>query len=515
MFSTRGQKKHDNTARALSSSRAHGLTKTLGIAVAVLSILGMSVTAKAASQRQDAASHSSFWPLGDKVEVESLKDYYVPFKSVNPGKKNGSIPARPKLLVEKGDAFLGVGNLSAGFEVPVIGAVWQPRLWAFLIYRTALQTYNNGTPTSERETEWAHRLDLFVNLQLTGTEKILLGIRALDDNRPNRFTRYTFDGRNEGFNKFFRANIETFFFEGDLGSLIPNLDNAGIKPIDIGFTIGRQPIAFQKGMLINDTVDAIGIVRNNLVFPYTSNLRISGMWAFNRLDRNDAARNANENMFGLFTAIDAHVSTFNLDLIYVNDSKGADGFYVGASAIQRIRSLDNLTTALRVNSSFALENEVGGNVIGNGTLISLELSKVPHGSDDLMYFNPFIGIGNFTQAGREAIVGGPLANLGILFASPSLSTYVSELNGFTKNVVGAALGYQAFFDHKRRNVILEVAGRHTYKKARGTGIDQLGFGVQVQQAIGRRIQLQFEAFYALNSGQQDGAGARAEFQVVY
>lgn len=514
MFWTRGQKKHDNAARAQSSLRC--LTQVFGVAaIAVLSIFAMSPSAQASSTRQDAASHSSFWPLGDKVEVEALKDYYVPFRSVKPGKKNGNIPARPKLLIEKGDAFLGVGNLSPGFEVPVLGAVWQPRLWAFLIYRTTLQTFNNGSPSSQRETEWAHRLDMFVNLQLTGTEKILLGIRTLDDNNPGKFTRYTFDGRRDGFNKSLNVNIETFFFEGDLGSFIPNLDNAGIKPIDYGFTIGRQPITFQKGMLINDTVDAIGIVRNNIVFPNTSNLRISGMWAFNRLDRNDGARDANEHMFGLFSAVDAHVGTYNLDLIYVNDNKGGDAFYVGASAVQRIRSLDNLTTAFRVNTSVALEDKIGGNVVGTGSLISLELSKVPHGSDDLMYFNPFISIGNFTQAGREEIVGGPLANLGILFASPSLSTYVSELNPFTNNVVGAALGYQAFFDHKRRNLILEIAGRHTYKKTSTTSIDQLGVGFQLQQAIGRRIQLQFEAFYTLNKNQQDGAGARAEFQVVY
>ncbi len=484
----------------------------LTVAVALCSVLGFTPEAAASSQKSEAESHSSFWPLGDKVPVEALKDYYVPFQTVNPGKKNGNIPARPKLLIEKGDAFLGTGKLDAGFEVPVIGAVWQPRLWTYLIFRSALQSFSNGSPTVERETEWANRLDVFVNLQLTGTEKLLLNLRTLDKNSPSEFTRYSFEGRKEGFNGNLNVRIESLFFEGDFGSLFPVLDNAGIKPIDYGFTIGRQSITFQEGMLINDTIDAFGIVRNNIPFPGTSNLRISAMWGWNRLNRNDTARDSNENLFGVFIAADTHVSTYNLDMIYVDDSRNGDGLYIGASAIQRIAALDNLSTALRINSSIALDREIPGNVIGDGTLISLELSKTPHGSDDIVYFNSFIGIGNYTQAGREPIVGGPLANMGILFASPSLSTHLSELNPFTDNVVGAVLGYQAFFDHKRRNLILEIAGRHDYDN---DGFDQLGFGFQLQQAVGRYIQLQFEAFYTLNEDRRDGSGARAEIQVIY
>jgi len=484
----------------------------LSVAVVLLFVLGLYPASASPSKKEEAKSYSSFWPLGDKVEVEVLKDYYVPFKTVNPGKKNGSIPARPKLLIEEGDAFLGVGNLNAGFEVPVIGAVWQPRLWSYLIFRSTVQSFNNGSPTSQRETEWANRLDLFVNLQLTGTEKILLGLRTLDRNNPRKFSRYTFDGASKGFNNNLTVRVESLFFEGDFGSLIPNLDNAGIKPIDYGFTVGRQSITFQEGMLINDTIDAVGIVRNNIVFPGTSNLRISAMWGWNRIDRNDGPRDSDENLFGLFIAADTFISTYNLDVIYINDSRDADGLYVGFSAIQRIVALDNLSTAFRINSSFALDQEIAGNVIGDGTLISLELSKTVARSDDILYFNSFVGIGNFTQAGREAIVGGPLANMGILFASPSLSTYVSELNPFTDNVVGGALGYQAFFDHKRRNLILEVAARHDYDN---DGFNQLGFGFQLQQAVGRYIQLQFEGFYTFNEDRQDGAGARAEIQVIY
>lgn len=467
--------------------------------------LGTVSTAKAADK--DNPWYGSLWPLGHKVEVEVLKEEYVPFKSL------GDIPARPGLLLELGDPFLDTGKLDAGFKVPIIGAVWQPRLWSYLINRTTVQTFDNGNPGRLRDTEIANRMDLYANLQLTGTERIFLGLRPFDNNQPSRFTRYTFDGSNEDFNNELNFDIETLFFEGDLGSLFPNLDQAGMKPVDFGFTVGRQPITFQEGIIINDTVDAVGLIRNNIVFPGTSNFRVAGMWGWDRLDRNDRSRGADTNMFGLFVAADAHVSTYNLDMIYVDDnSNDGDAFYVGASAIQRLRMLGGLSSAFRINSSFALDDEISGNVSGTGTLLSAEFSTTLKGSDDIAYFNPFIGINNFTQAGREAILGGPLASLGILFASPNLSTYGAEVSPFTDDVVGLAAGYQAFWDRHRRNLIFEVAGRHDTD---GNGFDQLGLGFQLQQAFGRHSQVQLESFYTFNEDRDNGSGARLELLVVY
>ncbi len=482
--------------------------------------------------------YSWFWPLGERVGVKHLKDKYVPFltergrtKSVKEvlaktssapkdsrkpygGSGNATLlPARPPLLLEIGDGFLDTGKLDAGFEVPYLGTIWQPRLWGYAISRTAFQTFKDGRSGNQRETELSTRMELFFNLQLTGTEKILLGLRTTDRNRPDRFSRYTFSGRDEGFNDEFSIGLETLFFEGDLGSLFPKFDLGGFKPIDYGFTVGRQPVVFQEGILINDTIDAVGIIRNNIPFPGTSNFRVSAMWGWNRLDRNDRATPSNEDMYGLFIAADTHVSTYNFDIIYVDDDLKRDGLYIGASAIQRLPAFGGLSTAFRINSSFALDTPVPGNVVGTGTLLSAELSKTVPGSDDIIYFNSFLGLGNFTQAGREAIVGGPLANTGILFASPNLSTYGAEINPFTDDdVIGGAIGYQAFWDNKRRNLILEIAGRHDLS---GNGFDSLGFGFQLQQAVGRHVQLQFEGFYVLNEGREDGLGARVEFQVIY
>jgi len=487
-------------------SRWFGALGGVAIASAVLAG-GATAASGEAGASGDKPWYDFFWPLGHRTEVVTLHEEYIPFKSV------GDIPYRPDLLLELGDPFLDTGNLYEGFEVPVLGAVWQPRLWTYFVNRTAVQTFDTNTVGRKRDSEIANRMDLYWNLQLTGTEKIFLGMRPFDNNEPRRFTRHSFSGADEGFDNELNTDVETLFFEGDLGSLIPRLDPAGVKPLDFGFTVGRQPITFQEGAIVNDTVDMIGFVRNNIVFPNTSNLRISGMWAWDRLDRNDDARGGEQNMFGLFGFADAHISSFNLDTIYVDDNlEDGDGFYLGFSAIQRIRGLGGISTAFRINNSVALDDEVGGNVIGDGTLVSAEFSKLVPGSEDIVYFNPFWGIGDYTQAGREPILGGPLASLGILFASPNLSTYGAEMVPFANDVVGFATGYQAFWDHNKRNLILEIAGR---KDTDGDGFDSLGIGFQLQQAIGQNFQLQPEAFYTFNDGQADGSGVRFELLVVY
>ncbi len=455
----------------------------------------------------------NFWPIGDKVGVKGLKDEYVEFRTEKTADPKKRLPSRPKLAIESGNGFLDTGKLHQGYEVPIIGAVWQPRLWAYGINRFTLQSFKSGRGP-QRETELANRLDLFFNLQLTGTEKILLGLRSFDNNRPRDFTRYTFAGADSGYNGEFNLGVETFFFEGDLGSLFPNLDKVGITPLDFGFTIGRQPLIFQEGILINDTIDAVGLIRNNIPFPGASNFRVSAIYGWNRVDRNDEARDADANLFGLFVAADTHTTTWNFDGIYIQDDGRGDGLYAGIAAIQRLQKWGGISTAFRVNASFALEDEIPGNVVGNGVLITSEISKTVPGSDDIVYFNAFLGLGNYTQAGREAIKGGPLANTGILFASPNLSTYGAEINPFIEDdTIGGAIGYQAFFDNKRRNIIFEIASRYDLS---GTGFDSLGFGVQLQQAIGRHIQLQLETFYVFNNeGREDGSGARLEVQVVY
>lgn len=439
------------------------------------------------------------YPLGETRDKTQFSEEHIQLKAPS---DTGN---RPPLIYEGGDLFLGTGNLYEGFETPW-GAVWQPQLWVFATVRSAVYTFDDGVTSPSAE--WGTRVDLYGNIQLTGTEKILIGFRPLDRNRLDRFTRVTFNDNRGGDQEEFNLDIRTLFFEGDFGSLFPGLDKAGIKKYDYGFTVGRQLLQYQEGILINDEVDVFGIVRNNIRLPGITNLRTSFVYGWNEIGRNNAINNNAAKFFGTFNSIDTHVSTFNLDVIYIPDEeKNGDGYYVGASAIQRI---GHFNTAFRINASIA---EEGNNAkVGDGVLLSSEISFTPHKSDDIVYLNTFVSSGNFTQAGREPVVGGPLGALGILFASPSLGNFGSELNSFADDVAGIALGYEAFWENHRRSLTLEVAGR---KDIGGDGFDDYAVGFEFRQRLTQRIQLQVDAHRSFQERRDDGYGTRVELQYQF
>ena len=438
----------------------------------------------------------------------------------------GDIPDRAPLLLELGNPFLETGELDSGFELPT-GAVWQPRLWVFGTFRTAVQAIDTGD--QDRVSEWVNRFDLFANLQLTGTEKAVLGLRPFDQNRPDRFAGYRFEttgDQNDGWNGGYPTEtsdinnlIRTAFFEGDFGSLFPGLDPVGTSLLDFGFTVGRQPIIVQDGILISDTLDAVGLVRNNIRMPNVSNLRISGLYAsdiFDEVTRTSGGvpqvDDDDLQLVGLFTEWDTPVSTINVDGVYVWDDtqSDGDGLYGGISAAQRFGPLN---TTFRVNASYAVDDQT--TLVRNGALVSAELSVTPPGTNDTFYVNPFFAYREYVQAARERIDGGgPLAALGILFASPNIGRYGSEISNRANDVAGAAVGYQWFWDDNRRNLAFEVAvrkelGLHRDADTFGS-TDQYAAGLQFQQAIGQRLLLQLESYYAYQKDQDNAYGGRAE-----
>ena len=135
------------------------------------------------------------------AETSALSDVPVPLQV-------DTVPARPRPIVEIGDTFLGAGNISSGINLPT-GAVWQPSFQAWGTFRTAVQTFDNTG--NDRVSEWANRLDLFGQLKLTPTERVLIGLRPLDD--EGRFTGYNFSpSQTKGGQSEFNAHVETLFF---------------------------------------------------------------------------------------------------------------------------------------------------------------------------------------------------------------------------------------------------------------------------------------------------------------
>lgn len=411
---------------------------------------------------------------------------------------------RPKPLLELGNAFLGTGNIEPGTVMPG-GAVWQPSLLVFGTYRTAVQAFNAG---GETQAEWVNRLDLLANLQLTGTERVLVGIRPLDEDES--FTSYQInddDGWNDGTN----IELDTLFFEGDLGELFANADADDFGSNDLGFSVGRQSLLYQGGMLINDNIDSVGITRNTLLPKGGSDFQATFIYGWNEIhrDNNIEEDDADVNMYGLFFAADYPTSTINVDFVYINDPDlETDGFYYGASTIQRI---GHYNTTFRVLGSSALDEE--SDAISDGTLLFAEVSWTPAWTDNIVYVNGFWGIDQFSSVARDPSVGGPLGRVGVLFAAVGMGRYGAPLSNRADDSVGAAVGYQMFLGDGFHEQLIFEAGVKQSTVNQGDSLAAIG--ARYQKALDQHWVLQLDTFGSLQESRDPGYGGRVELRYQF
>ena len=433
----------------------------------------------------------------DKARVNRRMLHEV-FPDAVTAPRTPNFPERPKRLHVAGDEFLSSGDLQKGVKIPT-GAVWQPNVFFFGEVRTAGQYFDSGDADGYMEA--VARLDLNLNVALTPTERLVVGFRPLDDGR--NFTGYQSEdtaSREEGFKEELDLEPETLFFAGDIGELIPALDPSDSAAWDIGFSVGRQPIRFQNGFLIDDNIDALGIVKNNLTPLGASNLRLTGLFAWNELDRS-GAEDRNAVLLGLFTAMDFPKTTVEFDVAAVvsdiemastsNDvgevetsRSGGESLHAGIGFIQRI-GLWN--TSFRVNASVADEDSES---VGDGVLLFTDASyTLPH-SEDLVYATAFAAFDDYTAAARRPTAQGPLAPAGILFEGTGIGSVGSALSNLSQDVAGGAIGWQTFSADRRSNVTLEIGGR--------IGLDEIiadaiGLGLRWQKALGQRWILRADA----------------------
>lgn len=423
------------------------------------------------------------------------------------------LPGRPPLLVEWNELFLGKGFLAQGIETRT-GAVWRPAFWVFGESRTAIQYFDRVEST----TEWANRLDLFGQVNLTGTERILVGLRPLDEEHSGvrRFSGYDF-GRGDSLDGL-NTKFQTLFFEGDFGELFPRLDPYDTRMLDYGFSVGRMPLLAQQGLLINeDMIDAATVTRNTLHGHGNLNLRMTGVYAWRGINRNSPTGRLNDfdpasRMVALLTESDFAQRTVNLDATYVYGSEEFGNLFAfGASSIRRYHGYHNTyNTSLHFLAS--IPEGQATEFADQGELLFAQTSWTPHHTEDIVYMNAFWAIDQFTSPARGPLMGGPLGQTGILFGGVALGRFGAPLATRTNNLAGASLGYQMFFDHTRQQLIWEVGGA---KETKGVDRGALGTALRYQKAIGQHSILVVDGFVSKHEGRRVSQGMRTEWRVKF
>jgi|GEM_PF-490280 hypothetical protein len=423
---------------------------------------------------------------------------------------------RPPLIFEYPERYLDMKDtMTRGYELPG-GAVWRPTLWIWGTNRVAAQYREDQGGANF--TELAERLDLFAFLNITGTEHLVFAMRPFDEEEGGQalngrqFTSYDLNGG--GSTSGTNADVQTLFFEGDIGEMIPDMDPWDVNALDYRFSVGRQPMSFQRGLLLNeDLIDAVTVTRNTTNGNGLLNMRTTAVYAWNRITRLAGnASNSNAKMYGVFTEMDFAFNTFNFDIGYLDDDT-ADGdlLFWGLSSTQRLVGYHNTyNSRFHVLGSHAPDGET--RAAGEGTLLFAQTSWTPHHGADLIYFDTFWGIDRFTSPARAPLAGGPLGDTGLLFASAALGRFGPAINNLVNDDVGAALGYQMFFDGRRQQLIAEIGGKRSTKD-NNDGIAAIF--LRSQTAIQQNWILIGDVFMAKaeNTGGRTNQGVR--FEVLY
>jgi len=437
-----------------------------------------------------------FTPLLTVASPSGLSGKSIDLKTVDMPGRNPPI--------EIGEPMLAPGPISKG-QVTSKGQVINPGLQIFGNGRVALQQFRAGS--DQHITELAGQLNLFANLQFSGFERILLGVQPL--NRAGRFTRIQFHpNKDQGFQSELNPTITTLFFEGDLSEMDPARHKTNQHGGDIGFSIGRQLLNFHEGLLINDTVDAVGITQNSLSWQGVSNALVTFYLALHNIDRHSGIRDKHAKFLGVHTRVDTDKATIDMDMIYLHGTRqrypnaGSDLLDAAVTVIGRT---GYWARSLHILGSLATRRKtIDAN---NGLLVLLENNREVGEHHNIVYWNVAGTLGEFTSIARDPTAGGPLGRLGILFGSPQLGMLGSAMSNRARKVVAMTVGYQQFIDSRWQGLV-ELGGRFSAQDE-----DSLGVGFRLQRGLSDRAVWRNDVFIAARRGLPVAYGLRTEYLV--
>ena len=388
----------------------------------------------------------------------------------------------------------------------------QPQFFFYGLFRTGVQTFDNGV--DPRVTQWVNSLQLFANFNATPTERFLTEFRPLDN--TSNFSGYNFEptsGPDSGWQNALNGRLYQLFFEGNFLSLFPGLDNGRSSLLGFDFAIGRQQLFLQSGVLINDTIDMVGLTHPSLFWLGGSATTATFIYSWGNIHRSGGYPQQLRAAHRRLPPQRLTSSTVELDFFYspANQAAGGDGFYFAASAIQRFGKINtNFTVASSIATNRLTPDQT---TVNNGGLLFAQISTDVPGTENILYLNGFWAIERFTSASRAADAGGPLGQTGLLFAATGLGDFGAALGSTATNSVGSALGYQIFFGNLyRKQLTLEIGAQ---SETTGPTQKSIAAGIQYQQAFGQHWVWVVGAIGALQEDKGPLYGLRTELDFSF
>jgi hypothetical protein len=469
----------------------------------------MSPEAKPAAYKRDL-----FGPDPDYSDVkydpaEQLKVY---------GNKHPVPTQRP--VIEWGYPLYDAGPLPAGIPLPFGEKdLMRPQLLVYGDWRTAVAWNDLGKASTAQV---ATRLNLDVNLQLTGTERFHAFFQPLQQN--GTFTHWQFAGNNNGPNKVvndLNANIQTLFFEGDAGAILAGLTNE-YQTFDLPFGVGKMPLFFQNGIWFNDAPigGAFTIPSKNSPLLDISNMDITFFAEGDNVASNAIKTPAGAldihaaRLWGFHTEIERHEAYIEFGYGYTEDTRPNSGFsYSNITAAITKRYWHTLSNSIRIIGNFGQNPDNGAKKTADGYVILVENSLItPLPSTFVPYFNGWFGRGNPQALARDPGTGNILLNTGINFETDGLTGF-PKLDDTANNTFGGAIGLEYLFDLQQQ-IVGEIATVQTMdnpanRVAKGA---EYAVGLRYQIPLTEQFIFRADGMLARLINAKNVAGIRTEFR---
>jgi len=425
----------------------------------------------------------------------------------------------PRPALELGRPFYEVGPFAPGTTPFGAKNPLAPQLTAFGDIRTAVAWNDNGNVETGQV---AARLNLDVDLRLTATERIHALFRPLD--QGGQFTRYEFfgDDRRRG-QDVIDGNVDTLFFEGDLGAIVSGLTDE-YTGWDLPFTFGLIPLLFQNGVWMEDAIlgAAVALPARNSPALGISNFDVTFFAGFDKVttgaivQRNGQFDDHSANLYGAAAFLELWQGYAELGWGYVDGHDGfVDASYHNLTAAFTRRYGGWLSNSVRTIWATGQDRKDGRQQTADGAIVLVENSLITHLPLTLVpYMNLFAGFDRPQSLARDAGAGGVLKNTGINFETDGLTGF-PKLDDTGQNTYGGALGIQYLFDLDQQ-LVFEVAGLRTIegddelgRPARG---DQFAVGVRYQYAFDLAWIFRADAIKGWRENDEDIAGVRFELR---
>ncbi|MSP81958.1 MAG: hypothetical protein EXQ94_03240 [Alphaproteobacteria bacterium] len=424
----------------------------------------------------------------------------------------------PRAAIEWGREIYTSGPLQESYTFLGDKNPVAPNFYVYGDFQSAVAYTDNG---AKELGQVAVRLSLDIDFQITSTERIHAFMRPLDSD--GQFTRCEIFGDNDGgaCEDEVNGNVETIFFEGDVGPIAQGLSGE-YNAIELPFAVGFVPLLMQNGIWYEDA--AVGGAftipfRNSATFDI-SNMDITAFAMFDEVDSqaflNGAGKTAQNNVqiYGITAFIEASEGYWELGYGYSDADDALDQFsYHNATVAFAKRYFNRLSNSTRLIVNFGQDTDGATAETADGFAILSENSLVTGEPAVLVpYLNLFAGF--HRPQGLAQQDRGLLKNTGLNFEFEAITQF-PRLDDTARDTFGGALGLEYLFNLDQQ-IVVEVATNQIIgepgEPTRPAFDNEYGFGIRYQRPITAAWILRADAMYGLRERVDDLAGFRLELR---